>query len=156
VFFQRNEQLVIISAFGVSVFLRLCCDFRGRCWGFGDCWWCWWDFDSFSPSHKECPQQDLSFSNGWNGCPAVDPFLHVLVLDSPEAFLGDGFTTYGGCGPCFSLSHSDLVHPHCDFSLLGPTDFFPQVPGLVIKELIQGDNVGDYVVQQVFLVVASF
>jgi hypothetical protein len=30
------------------------------------------------------------------------------------------------------------------------------VSGLVIKELIQGDKVGDYVVQQVFLVAASF
>jgi hypothetical protein len=30
------------------------------------------------------------------------------------------------------------------------------VPGLVIKELIQGDKVGDYVVLQVFLVAASF
>jgi hypothetical protein len=40
--------------------------------------------------------------------------------------------------------------------LLGPTDLFPQVPGLVIKELIQGDKVGDFVVQQVFLVAAAF
>jgi hypothetical protein len=30
------------------------------------------------------------------------------------------------------------------------------VSGLVIEELIQGDKVGDYVVQQVFLVAASF
>jgi hypothetical protein len=30
------------------------------------------------------------------------------------------------------------------------------VPGLVIKELVQGDKVGDYVVQQVFLVAMSF
>jgi hypothetical protein len=30
------------------------------------------------------------------------------------------------------------------------------VLGLVIEELIQGDKVGDYVVQQVFLVAASF
>jgi hypothetical protein len=82
--------------------------------------------------------------------------LHALVLDSLEAFLGNGFTAYGGCGPCFCLSHSDLVHPHCDFSLLGPTDLLPQVLGLVIEELIQGDKVGDYVVQQVLLVAASF
>jgi hypothetical protein len=33
---------------------------------------------------------------------------------------------------------------------------FPQVPGLVIEELVQRDKVGDYVVQQVFLVAASF
>jgi hypothetical protein len=59
-----------------------------------------------------------------------------LVLDSSEAFLGNGFTAYGCCGPCFSLSHSDLVHPHCDFSLLGPADLFTQVLGLVIKELV--------------------
>jgi hypothetical protein len=70
--------------------------------------------------------------------------------------MGNGFTAYGGCGPCFCLSHSDLVHPHCDFSLLGPTDLLPQVLGLVIEELIQGDQVGNYVVQQVFLVAASF
>jgi hypothetical protein len=98
----------------------------------------------------------LGFSNGWNGCSAVGPFLHALVLDSPKAFLGNRFTAYGGCGSCFSLSHSDVVHPHCDFGLLGPTDLFPQVPGLVIKEFIQGDKVGDYVVQHVFLVAASF
>jgi hypothetical protein len=30
VFFQQNEQLVIILAFRVSVFLRLCCGFGGR------------------------------------------------------------------------------------------------------------------------------
>jgi hypothetical protein len=29
--------------------------------------------------------------------------------------------------------------------LLGPTDLLPQVLGLVIEELIQGDKVGDYV-----------
>jgi hypothetical protein len=98
----------------------------------------------------------LSFSNGWNECSAIGPFLHALVLDSPEAFLGNDFTAYGDYGPCFSLSHSDLVHPHCDFSLLGPTDLFPQVPGLVIKELIQGYKVGDYVVQQIFLVAVAF
>jgi hypothetical protein len=98
----------------------------------------------------------LSFSNGWNGYSAVGPFLHALVLDSPKAFLVNGFTTYGGCGPCFSLSHSDLVHPYCDFRLLGLTDLLPQVLGLVIEELIQGDKVGNYVVQQVFLVAASF
>jgi hypothetical protein len=156
VLFQRNEQLVVILALGISIFLGLCCGFGGRCWGFGDCWWCWRDFDSSSPSYKGCSQQDLSFSNGWNGCSAVGPFLHALVLDSPEAFLGNGFNAYGGCSPCFSLSHSDLVHPYCDFSLLGPTDLLPQVLGLVIEELIQGDKVGDYVVQQVFLVAASF
>jgi hypothetical protein len=33
---------------------------------------------------------------------------------------------------------------------------FPQVSGLVIKELIQGDKVGDYVLQQVFLMAALF
>jgi hypothetical protein len=93
-------------------------------------------FDGSSPSYKGCSQQDLSFSNGWNGRSAVGPFLHVLVLDSSEAFLGNGFTAYGCCGPCFSLSHSDLVHPHCDFSLLGPADLFTQVLGLVIKELV--------------------
>jgi hypothetical protein len=97
----------------------------------------------------------LSFSNGWNGCFAVGPFLHALVLDSHEAFLGNDFTAYGGCGPCFSLSHSDLVHPYCDFRLLGPTDLLPQVLGLIIEELIQGDRVGNYMVQQVFLVAAS-
>jgi hypothetical protein len=99
----------------------------------------------------------MFFSNGWNGCPAVGPFLHALVLDPPEAFMGNDFTTYGGCGSCFILSHSDLVHPHCDFRLLGPTDLLPQEElGLVIKEFVQGDEVGNYVVQQVFLVAASF
>jgi hypothetical protein len=70
--------------------------------------------------------------------------------------MGNGFTTYGGYGPFFSLSHSDLVHPHCDFSLLGSTNLLPQELGLVIKEFVQGDEVGNYVVQQVFLVAASF
>jgi hypothetical protein len=82
--------------------------------------------------------------------------LHALVLDPLEAFMGNGFTAYGGCGPCFSLSHSDLVHPHCDFSLLGPTDLLPQELGLVNEEFVQEDEVGNYVVQQVFLVAASF
>jgi hypothetical protein len=36
------------------------------------------------------------------------------------------------------------------------TDLLSQVLGLVIEELIQGDKVGDYVVQQVFLVAVSF
>jgi hypothetical protein len=40
--------------------------------------------------------------------------------------------------------------------LLDPTDLLPQVLGLVIEELIQGDKVGDYVVQQVFLVAVSY
>jgi hypothetical protein len=60
--------------------------------------------------------------------------------------MGNGFTTYGGCGPCLSLSYLDLVHPHCDFSLLGSTDLLPQELGLVIKEFVQGDEVGNYVV----------
>jgi hypothetical protein len=79
-----------------------------------------------------------------------------MVLDPPEAFMGNSFTAYGGCGPCFSLSHSDLVHPYCDFCLLGPTDFLPQELGLVIKEFVQGDEVGNYMVQKVFLVAVSF
>jgi hypothetical protein len=49
---------------------------------------------------------------------------------------------------------SDLVHPYCDFSLLGPADLLLQELGLVIKEFVQGDEVGNYVVQQVFLVAA--
>jgi hypothetical protein len=91
-----------------------------------------------------------------DGCSAIGPFLHVLVLDPPEAFMGNGFTADGGCGPCISLSHSDLVHPYCDFRLLGLTDLLPQELGLVIEEFVQGDEVGNYVVQQVFLVAASF
>jgi hypothetical protein len=70
--------------------------------------------------------------------------------------MGNNFTTYGGCGPCFSLSYSNLVHPYCDFCLLGLTDLLPQELGLVIKEFIQGDEVGNYMVQKVFLVAASF
>jgi hypothetical protein len=62
--------------------------------------------------------------------------LHALVLDPLEAFMGNGFTAYGGCGSCFSLSHSDLVHLHYDFSLLGSTDLLPQELGLVIKEFV--------------------
>jgi hypothetical protein len=69
----------------------------------------------------------LCFSNGWNGCSTVGLFLHTLILDPPEAFMGNSFTNYGGCGPCFSLSYSNLVHPYCDFYLLGPTDLIPQV-----------------------------
>jgi hypothetical protein len=73
--------------------------------------------------------------------------LHALVLDPPEAFIGNSFSAYGGCGPCFGLSYSDLVHHHCDFSLLGPTDLLPQELGLVIEEFVQGDEVvGNYVV----------
>jgi hypothetical protein len=82
--------------------------------------------------------------------------LHALILDPPEAFMGNSFTTYGGCGPCFSLSHSNLVHPHCDFRLLGSTDLLPQKPSLLVKELVQGDKVGYHMVQQIFLVAVSF
>jgi hypothetical protein len=70
--------------------------------------------------------------------------------------MGNRFTAYGGCGPCFGLSQSDLVHPYCDFRLFGPTDLLPQELGLVIKEFVQGDEVGNYMVQQVFLMAASF
>jgi hypothetical protein len=98
----------------------------------------------------------LCFSNGWNGCSTVIPFLHVLILDPPEAFMGSSFTAYGGCDPCFSLSHSDLVHPYYDFYLLGSTDLLPQELGLIIKEFVQGDEVGNYMVQKVFLVAALF
>jgi hypothetical protein len=52
--------------------------------------------------------------------------------------------------------YSDLVHPHCDFCLLSPTDLLPQELGLFIKEFVQGDEVGNYVVQKVFLVVVPF
>jgi hypothetical protein len=38
--------------------------------------------------------------------------------------------------------------------LLGLTNFLSQELGLVIKEFIQGDEVGNYMVQKVFLVVA--
>jgi hypothetical protein len=40
--------------------------------------------------------------------------------------------------------------------LLGPNDLLPQELGLVIKEFVQGDEVGNYVVQKVFLVAAPF
>jgi hypothetical protein len=40
--------------------------------------------------------------------------------------------------------------------LLGPTDLLPQELVLVIKEFIQGDEVGNYMVQKVFLLAASF
>jgi hypothetical protein len=40
--------------------------------------------------------------------------------------------------------------------LLDPTDLLPQELGLVIEEFVQGDELGNYMVQQVFLVVASF
>jgi hypothetical protein len=70
--------------------------------------------------------------------------------------MGNSFTTYGGYGPCFSLSYSDLVHPYYDFCLLGPTDLLPQELGLVIKEFVQGDEVGNHMVQKVFLVAVPF
>jgi hypothetical protein len=136
VHFQWNEQFIVILALGVSILLGLCCSFRGRSWLFSDYWWCWRGFDSSSPSYMGCPKQDLRSSNGRNGCSAVSPFLHALFLDPPEAFMGNSFTAYGGCGPCFGLSHSDLVHPYCDFCLLGPTDLLPQELGLVIKEFV--------------------
>jgi hypothetical protein len=84
------------------------------------------------------------------------PFLHALILDLSEALMGNSFTTYSGCGPCFSLGYSNLVHPYCDLRLLGPTNLLPQELGLVIKELIQEDEVSNYMVQKVFLVVAPF
>jgi hypothetical protein len=70
--------------------------------------------------------------------------------------MGNSFNAYGGCGPSFSLSHSDLVHPYRDFFLLGPTDLLPQKLGLVIKKFVQVDEVGNSVVQKVFLVVVPF
>jgi hypothetical protein len=36
VHFQWNEQLIVILALGVSIFLGLCCSFYGRRWLFGD------------------------------------------------------------------------------------------------------------------------
>jgi hypothetical protein len=156
VYFQWNEQLIVILAFGVSILLGRRCSFRGRRWLFGDYWWCWRGFNSSSPSYKGRTKQDLCFSNGRNECSTVSPFLHALILDSPEAFMDNSFTAYGGCGPCFSLSQSDLVHPYCDFCLLGPTDLLHQELGLVINEFVQGDEVGNYVVQKVFLVAAPF
>jgi hypothetical protein len=94
VFFQRNEQLVIILSLGVSIFLGLCCDFGGRRWGFGDCRWCWRDFDSSSPSYEGCSQQDLSFSNGWNGCSTVSVRNVVPTLTSNER---QGLSLNGRC-----------------------------------------------------------
>jgi hypothetical protein len=156
VHFQLDEQLIVIPALGVSIFLGLCGSFCGRRWLFSDYRWCWRGLNSSSPSYKGCPKQNLRFSDGQNRCSTVSPFLHALVLDPPEAFVGNSFTTYGGCGPCFSLSQSDLVHPYCDFFLLGPTDLLPQELGLVIEEFVQGDEVGNYVVQKVFLVAVPF
>jgi hypothetical protein len=92
VHFQRNEQFIIVLAFGVSIPLGLCRNFCGRCWWFGDYWWCWRGFNSSSPSYKGRSKQDLCFFNGWNGRSVVGPFLHGLVLDPPEAFMGNGFT----------------------------------------------------------------
>jgi hypothetical protein len=40
--------------------------------------------------------------------------------------------------------------------LLGLTDLLPQELGLVIKEFVQGDEVGNYMLQKVFLVAAPF
>jgi hypothetical protein len=40
--------------------------------------------------------------------------------------------------------------------LLGPTDLLPEELGLIIKEFVQGDEVGTYMVQKVFLVAALF
>jgi hypothetical protein len=40
--------------------------------------------------------------------------------------------------------------------LFGPTDLLPQELGLIIKEFVQGDEVGNYMVQQIFLVAVSF
>jgi hypothetical protein len=80
VHFQRNEQLIVVLALGVSIFLGLCCGFGGRRWLFGDYQWCWRGFDSFFPSYEGCPKQDLCFSNGRNGCSTVGPFLYALVL----------------------------------------------------------------------------
>jgi hypothetical protein len=45
------------------------------------------------------------------------------------------------------LSYSDLVHPYCDFCLLGPTDLFPQEPSLLVKELVHEDEVGYHMIQ---------
>jgi hypothetical protein len=70
--------------------------------------------------------------------------------------MSDGFATYSGRGPCFGLSHPDLVHPHCKLSLLGPVGLLPQESGLLVEELIQEDEVGDHIVQEVFLMAAPF
>jgi hypothetical protein len=40
--------------------------------------------------------------------------------------------------------------------MLDPTDLLPQELGLVIKEFVQGDEVGNDMVQKVFLVAAPF
>jgi hypothetical protein len=57
-------------------------------------------------------------------------------MDPPKPFIGNGFIIYGSCGPCFIWSYSNLVHPYCDFCLLGLTDLLPQEPSLLVKELV--------------------
>jgi hypothetical protein len=68
--------------------------------------------------------------------------------------LCDGFQTLIVSSPSVKKNVLEFVKKR--ITLARPADLFPQVSGLVIKELIQGDKVGDYVVQQVFLVAASF
>jgi hypothetical protein len=77
-------------------------------------------------------------------------------MDLPEVLMSDGFATYSGHDSCFSLSHPDLVHPHCKLCLLGPVGLLPYESGLLIKKLVQGHEVGDHMVQKVFLMAAPF
>jgi hypothetical protein len=49
----------------------------------------------------------------------------VPILDLPEVLMSGGFATYSGRGPCFGLSHPDLVHSHCKLSLLGLVGLLP-------------------------------
>ena len=65
------------------------------------------------------------------------PFLHTPVSGLPEALLSHCFTADRGCGSCLGLGCSDLLEPHCEFSLLSTMGLLPQQVGLFIEELIQ-------------------
>src|SRR6185437_12910387 len=96
----------------------------------------------------------FSYCRDWGS--TVSPFLHTLVPGLPEAFLSNCFTADRGCGSCLGLGCSYLLQSHCELCLLGSMGLLPQNVGLLVKELIQGGQVGSHLVQRVHFMAALF
>ena len=88
----------------------------------------------------------MVFPNCRNWHSASGPFLHTPVSCLPEALLGNRFATDCGCGSCLGLGCPDLLQSYREFYLLGSMGLLPQGTSLLIKELIQGGQVGSHLV----------
>jgi hypothetical protein len=82
--------------------------------------------------------------------------LYGTILNLPEALMGDGFTAYSGRSSCFGLSHPNLVHPDRKLCLLGPFNLRPEEACLFVEEAVQGDKIGDHMIQNVIVMTSTF